>query len=74
MQKQRIKLDKVFKILKGISVFYRRRENLYICNLYLEQYTGVVPQKWSLEKVFCCKYVAYLQNNTHAEVFDKVFV
>ena len=34
----------------------------------LKTYTEGVPQKCSLKKAFCCRYVAYLQKNTHTEV------
>ena len=30
--------------------------------------TEAVPQMFSLKKAFCCRYVAYLEKNNHAEM------
>ena len=30
--------------------------------------TEAVPQMCSLKKAFCCRYVAYLEKNNHAEM------
>ena len=59
--------------LKQFFTFLERTSTFTIC-LFREIYRSSSPDvfiKKGLKKVFCYRYVAYLQRNTHAELLHR---
>ena len=58
----------VYNIKMYFKQFFTFLERISTIIIYLERYTEAVILTFLLNKEFYCRYVAYLQRNTHADL------